>query len=153
MLVRLYDLPDHTALVSALAADGVEIRRVLPPEKRVLSAWVLEHFSPGWASECERALNNWPVSCFIAVDNGAILGFACYDATCLGFFGPTGVSAAARGRGVGKALLWVTLRAMREHGYGYGVIGGVGPAEFYAKAVGAEIIADSTPGIYRGLVQ
>ena len=33
-------------------------------------------------------------------------------------------------------------------GYVYGIIGGVGPAEFYAKAVGATLIADSSPGIY-----
>ena len=32
------------------------------------------------------------------------------------------------------------------------IIGGVGPAEFYAKIVGATIIEDSTPGMYRGLL-
>lgn len=32
------------------------------------------------------------------------------------------------------------------------IIGGVGPAEFYAKAVNAALIPDSTPGIYRGLL-
>lgn len=153
MLVRLYDMPDHSQLVAKLLADGVEIRRALPLEKHVVSEWVRKHFYAIWVDECERAINNWPVSCFIAVENGKMIGFACYDATCRGFFGPTGVAETERGRGLGKALLWVALRAMREAGYGYAVIGGVGPAEFYAKAVGAVDIEGSDPGIYRGMLR
>jgi hypothetical protein len=42
------------------------------------------------------------------------------------------------------------LQAMRAEGYAYAIIGGVGPAEFYAKTVGAVEIEGSTPGIYRG---
>lgn len=148
MLVRLYELPDHSGLVARLTSEGVEIRRVLPPERHTVQAWVKEHFYPGWASECERAINNWPVSCFIAVENGGIIGFACYDATCRGFFGPTGVAESERGRGVGKALLWVALHAMWEIGYGYAIVGGVGPAEFYSKHVGATPIEGSDPGIF-----
>jgi hypothetical protein len=34
----------------------------------------------------------------------------------------------------------------------YAIIGGVGPAEFYAKAVGAVPIEGSTPGIYAGML-
>ena len=37
-------------------------------------------------------------------------------------------------------------------GYAYGIIGGVGPAEFYAKTVGATLIPDSTPGIYTDML-
>ena len=53
-----------------------------------------------------------------------------------------------RGRGIGKALLLTALEGLREIGYAYGIIGGVGPAEFYAKACGAVMIEGSTPGIY-----
>jgi GNAT superfamily N-acetyltransferase len=152
MLVRLYDLPDHSDLVTKLGSEGVVVRRLLPPERHTLVAWVTEHFNRGWASECERAINNWPVSCFVAIENGFIVGFSCYDATCKGFFGPTGVAETERGRGVGKALLWAALHAMWEVGYGYAIIGGVGPAEFYAKAVGAVLIEGSSPGIYGGVL-
>jgi len=38
---------------------------------------------------------------------------------------------------------------MREAGFVYAIIGGVGPVEFYEKCVGAKLIPDSTPGIYR----
>ncbi len=53
-----------------------------------------------------------------------------------------------RGRGVGRALLLACLWGLREMGYVYGIIGGVGPAEFYERAVGATLIPDSTPGVY-----
>ena len=49
-------------------------------------------------------------------------------------------------------LLLSALHAQRAQGYAYSIIGGVGPAEFYGKAVGAVVIADSTPGIYDGML-
>jgi predicted N-acetyltransferase YhbS len=57
---------------------------------------------------------------------------------------------AYRGQGLGTVLLLECLRSMKELGYAYAIIGGVGPNEFYAKAVGAIEIPDSTPGIYTG---
>ncbi len=49
-------------------------------------------------------------------------------------------------------MLWESLLAMKAQGYAYGIIGGVGPAEFYTKAVGAVIIDGSDPGIYAGIM-
>jgi len=37
-------------------------------------------------------------------------------------------------------------------GYAYGIIGGVGPAEFYRKACGAVPVDGSSPGIYRDML-
>lgn len=71
------------------------------------------------------------------------MGFACYDATAPNFFGPTGVDEAARGRGIGYGLLLSVLYAQKAQGYAYAIIGGVGPAEFYEKTVGAVIIPGS----------
>jgi predicted N-acetyltransferase YhbS len=81
-----------------------------------------------------------------------VVGFACHDTTYKNFFGPTGVDESQRGRGLGKALLLACLHAMAAQGYGYAIIGGVGPAEFYAKTVGAVEIEGSTPGIYKGVL-
>ena len=156
MLVKLYELPPARPVVEELSAKGITIRRALPPEKHKVTKWVLETFNARWASECDVAMAGLPPGCFIAVreDTGAreIIGFACYDATCKGFFGPTGVLERERGKGVGKALLLVTLHAMWEQGYGYAIIGGVGPAAFYAKIAGATLIEGSSPGIYKGMV-
>jgi predicted N-acetyltransferase YhbS len=57
-----------------------------------------------------------------------------------------------RGKGIGKALLLECLIAMKAQGYAYGIIGGVGPARFYEKAVGAVLIEGSNPGIYEGIM-
>ena len=153
MLVRLYAMPDHSPLVADLQRQGLEIRRAMVPEKHLVVEWVRQTFGDGWASETEKGMFNTPVSTFVAAENGAMVGFACYDATYRGYFGPTGVAEATRGRGVGKALLWVALRAMYDADYGYAIIGGVGPREFYAKAVGAQVIPESTPGRYAGMLR
>lgn len=148
MLVKLYDLPPlQTVLV-----DGISIRAALAPEKRLVVEWVRRHFSNGWASETEVTFARTPVSCFIAVAGQEIRGFACYDAIKPNFFGPTGVDQQLRSTGIGKALLLATLHAQAAQGYGYSIIGGVGPAEFYSKAVGAILIEGSDPGVYQGLL-
>jgi hypothetical protein len=38
-------------------------------------------------------------------------------------------------------------------GYAYAVIGGVGPSDFYEKAVGAKIIEGSDVSIYENLIR
>jgi len=44
------------------------------------------------------------------------------------------------------ALLLSCLHAMRDNGYAYAIIAGVGPAEYYSKTVGATLIEGSSPG-------
>ena len=153
MLVKLYDLPPLTPVLEAQTQKNIHIRRVIAPEKHIVVAWVQEHFSDYWGSETETAFHQQPASCFIATRENDLLGFGCYDTTARGFFGPTGVHEAARGQGTGKALLLMCLHDMYRQGYGYGAIGGVGPVEFYEKAVGATVIPDSTPGIYGGMLR
>jgi GNAT superfamily N-acetyltransferase len=162
MLVKLYNIaPDH-ALIARLEQQQIAIKRVLAPDgRRVLrfiEASADAHWSgeskEGWMAECEAALANHPPSCFIAVHQRAIIGFACYNATAKGFFGPTGVLREAQGNGVGKALLLASLLAMWDEGYGYAIIGW--PARsaigFYERVAQAQLIADSSPGIYRRMV-
>jgi GNAT superfamily N-acetyltransferase len=153
MLVKLYTLPELAPAMAQQTQAGIVIRRALPPEKHLIVAWINTMFQAVWASECDVALTRQPPSCFLAIDQGMLCGFACYDATCKNFFGPTGVSEAYQGRGIGKALLLSCLHAMRAEGYAYAIIGGVGPAAFYQKTVGAIEIEGSTPGIYDGLLK
>lgn len=140
MIVRLYELPDESP------RNDVKIKRAFPGDKRAILRFIEENFSKSWADEAEHALMLSPPGCFLAVEEGKIVGFACYDATAKGFFGPTGVSADLRGRGIGRDLLLRCLHAMREAGYAYAVIGWVSDAEqFYRKTVGAEFIPGGTP--------
>ncbi|MCU0806345.1 MAG: GNAT family N-acetyltransferase [Burkholderiales bacterium] len=153
MLVRLFDLRDDWSHVAAPAAQGIVVRKPIGPEHDQVIAWVRAAFGAPWASEVGVALANRPVSCFVAILDDALVGFACYDATALGFFGPSGVAEAFRRRGIGAALLRSCLLDMKLKGYGYAIIGGVGPGEFYRKIVGATEIPDSTPGVYRGVLR
>ena len=148
MLVRLYDLPDSSELYREVEAKGVILRRARAFERHTVAEFARTHFSAKWVSEVEVSITRQPVACFIATRDKAILGFACYDTTMRGFFGPTGVAGEARGLGIGKALLMKALEALRETGHAYAFIGGVGPKEFYAKACGAIEIPGSDPGIY-----
>jgi predicted N-acetyltransferase YhbS len=152
MLVRLYDLPDSAALYAGVTAKGVILRRARAFEKHTVTAFVKSHFSEKWVSEVEVAMSRQPIACFIATQEQQIIGFACYDTTQRGFFGPTGVSQNARGLGVGKALLFKSLEALSDIGYAYAIIGGVGPKEFYAKNCGAIEIPGSDPGTYADLL-
>jgi GNAT superfamily N-acetyltransferase len=151
LLVRLYDLPVFAAEEKVRAA-GIVVRRAISPERHVIIAWVRTHFSEGWVSEVALGMSQQPTTVYVAVRGQELLGFACYDTTAKGFFGPTGVDEAARGQGIGETLLISTLRAMREAGYAYGVIGDPGPVEFYTKRLDALEIPKSKPGHYAGML-
>lgn len=152
MLVRLYDLPDSEECYARVERAGYVLRRARAFERHTVAAFAEREFSAKWASEVEVALARQPVTCWVATRGGEVFGFACYDTTMRGFFGPTGVVESARGEGLGKALLMKALESLREMGYAYGIIGGVGPAEYYARVCGAEEIAGSDPGVYHDLL-
>ncbi len=152
MLVRLYDLPDSAALYEKIESQGITLRRARAFEKHTVANFALQNFSEKWASEVEVAITRQPVSCWIATRNKEIIGFSCYETTQRGFFGPTGVIDSARGTGLGKALLFKALESLRDMGYAYGIIGGVGPREFYEKNCGAIEIPGSDPGVYSDIL-
>lgn len=140
MIASLQHLPP-------VETDGTyEVKRAFIGDKGKILEFVREHFGDGWCHETERALLQDVSRCFIAVRGGELLGFACYDASAKGFFGPIGVRDDCRGHNVGRALLVRTLTAMRENGYAYAIIGWVNEAEhFYRKAVGAEFVPGGEP--------
>ena len=148
LLVKLYSLAPLPA-----PPAGVEVRRAFASEKRLICEWVAAQFDSAWASECEAAFARLPLSCFVAVRERELLGFACYDATARGFFGPTGVTESERNHGLGVALLLAALHDMAHQGYAYAVIGAAHSVEFYRKHAGAIEIPDSDPGFYRGKIK
>ena len=152
MLVKLYDLPPVHERLVALEQKGIVIKRPIGPENYAVIDWIRDNFVRIWAGESENAFFRSPRSIFVATRGTEILGFACYDATAKGFFGPTGVAKDERGQGIGAALLLSCLYAMRDEGYGYAIIGSAGPVDFYNKMSGATVIEDSVPGIYKDLI-
>jgi GNAT superfamily N-acetyltransferase len=149
LLVKLYNLQPKTTSL----ADGIAVRRAFAAEKRLVSQWVLQHFGERWASECEISFMRQPVACFIASNGLEVLGFATYDATARGFFGPTGVMEQARHKGIGRALLFAVLGDMACQGYAYCVIGATTSLDFYRHEVGATEIPESVPGFYAGMLK
>ena len=135
MLVPLYRLPadGSVAAVELEKKHSILIRAVYPFERSLLRDFIQQHFTRGWADEWEMTFRHMPPSVLIAVLDQTIVGFAAYDATFNGFFGPTGVEEAQRGKGIGKALLLASLDNLRRMGYAYAVVGSVSSAEFYAK--------------------
>ena len=168
MLVRLYALPSDPPRPTPEPGRAVEVREAHPTERTLVADWVGREFGPRWAREAAACFDTRPVTCHLAVDlplaEGAprgydelrperLVGFACHDVVARGMFGPTGVAERHRGRGIGTALLFASLRAMRRHGYAYAIIARVGPAEFYQRTVSATIIDGSEPGVYRGKLE
>jgi len=152
MLVKLYELPEWQQKEGELKKKGIKIKRAIPPEKARVLDWIEEHFQKAWRSEADVAFAKSPLNIFIAYQQDEILGFACYDITAKGFFGPTGVSEEARGKGVGTVLLLKSLAALQESGYAYAVIGGAGPVEYYKKICKAQVIENSEESIYQDML-
>lgn len=152
LLVNLYSRK-MDALGERARAVSATIRVALPPEQHIIKDWVREHFSEYWVSEVSVAMAHQPPGCLIAIVDGQLVGFACYDATARGFFGPTGVSADQRGKGLGLALFYHTLMAMKAQGYAYAIAGSAGPVDFYVNAVGAMPIPSDQEDIYQGLLR
>jgi len=165
MLARLFALPEVSELIKELQVERILIRRAHPAEKDIIVSWIGKEFNDTWSRERQGAIVHRPPTCFIATEFQSIpqpnsdpynlapeklIGFGCYDAVAKGMFGPTAVHPGYRGRKIGKALLLASLHAMADDGYGYAVIPWVGPIDFYRKTVGATIIEDSEPGIFRG---
>jgi predicted N-acetyltransferase YhbS len=152
LLVNLYS---HRMEELRHRVDGVDavIRVALPPEQHIVKDWVRAEFSEYWVSEVSVAMAHQPPGCLIATVDGQLVGFACHDATARGFFGPTGVAAAQRGKRIGLALFYHTLMAMKAQGYAYAIVGSAGPVEFYVNVAGAMPIPSDKEDIYQGLLR
>ncbi len=154
MLVRLVSLPDIINTEKVLKQEEqVIFRRPIAPEKSIVTQWVSQYFSSNWADEVDVAFSRIPVSCFIAQRGQEIIGFSCYECTAKNFFGPTGIIEKERGKNIGKVLLIKALLALKELGYGYAIIGGVGPVEYYQTTVNATVIDGSQVSVYQHMLK
>ncbi len=150
LLIDLYD-------VKLTPNPNPEIRfvKVLAPDADKVVTFVKDNFNDEWTSEIKAALYLPNPSCFIAIKEEKIIGFACYDATAKGFFGPLGVSKDARGLGVGTTLVQMTLLAMLEAGYAYAIIGGthVNTHDFYRNACSKILLIPDSRKVYLRMVR
>jgi mycothiol synthase len=113
--------------------------RVTPQTRERVLSFIEKEFGRIWRFEASNAGDNL---FYVEVD-GKIAGFAAHDANNrgLGFFGPTGVARAQRGRGLGATLLKASLADLHRLGYERAVIPWTDALEFYAKSCGAVVAA------------
>jgi len=115
-------------------------RRPTHDESERVLAFIEREFGRIWRFEAAKAFETEIPNAFIAEDDSDITGFAVHDVNNrgLGFFGPTGVVTAMRGRGIGCQLLLASLADLRRLGYERAVIPWTDALAFYRKCSGAE---------------
>ena len=130
---------DTAATAARLAAEGIVVRRTNDADISGTSAFVLQTFSRGWQIEVEET-RRFPLPPLnVAIYKEQVVGFAAYDVTGYGRFGPTGTRPDMRQRGIGGVLLKMCLQQMSDRGDSTAEIAWAGPVAFYAKEVGARI--------------
>ena len=118
------DLPTDTPL-----------RPTANSQRPTVLAFVEKHFGRIWRFEASRGI------LFHAEEDGEITGFAAHEANNrgLGFFGPTGVAPAHRGKRIGWQLLHACLADARRLGYQRVVIPWTDAISYYRKGCGARV--------------
>jgi len=116
-----------------------DVMRITQQTRDRVLTFIEKEFGRIWRFEASNAGDNL---FYVEVD-GQIAGFAAHDANNrgLGFFGPTGVARAHRGRGLGGRLLAASLADLRRLGYERAVIPWTDALDFYRKACGATVAA------------
>lgn len=104
---------------AALEAAGVKFRQLCPELVPDLFAFLKAEFPGDWQRHLRetvtRILRNEypPRHVHVAIENGAVRGFAHFEGER---FGPFGTARPERGRGMGAVLLCLTVEAMRDSG-------------------------------------
>ena len=131
-LVDLRRLPPVVP-VAGLAYGAYPVSRYLD-----LEFFVGKQFYTQWAQELRFAVARG--TCRVLTNPGMeteIVGFACFDATFSGAFGPFGISQSWQRKKCGQFLLLSVLHEMRCRDHRYAIIGDVGidAAGFYLKSL------------------
>jgi hypothetical protein len=85
LLVPLYKLPSVDEELARLRAEGIVVRRAFPFDLSRTRRFITKTFSEGWADETEAGFAHQPITCWIAIHEKRVIGFACVDATMRGF--------------------------------------------------------------------
>lgn len=116
MQASLWDLPEPAWLADR--ARSFEVRPFEPELTLPLLEFARGEFPGDWVRVVRETAASITAGepaarLLTAIDAGRVVGFAHFDKER---FGPIGVAAAERGRGIGQVLMFATLRAQREAG-------------------------------------
>ncbi|MGH1296903.1 GNAT family N-acetyltransferase [Bacillus pretiosus] len=120
------------------------VRRASSSDFEKLASFIEAEFGERWLHSIAYGFRTYKdkLPIYIAEQEEAIVGFACYDVVRgkKGLFGPMGTAKQNRVKGVGKELLHRCLHSMKQDGYEYAIIGQAGPIEFYEQNCDARLI-------------
>jgi len=130
----------HNLLADTRPSAGTIARRPAHDEAENVLAFIEREFGRIWRFEAAKAFDTAVPQIFVTEEGDTITGFAVHDVNNrgLGFFGPTGVAAPMRGRGLGCALLLASLVDLRRLGFAQAVIPWTDALRFYRNCCGAE---------------
>lgn len=102
-----------------LEAEGVHCEPYRPEWPLPVLEFVRQEFPGDWVRVVRETMGrilagDSPTRLIVALQKGRVLGFVHHENER---FGPIGVAAAERGRGLGHLLMFAALRAMREAGF------------------------------------
>ena len=140
------DAANMRADLTALTTDPdsqspIGIRRPRMEERARVAEYVAGTFGKIWSFEADFAFEHPSPSIFIAEDDGRIVGFSAHLANNAGlpWYGPTGVSSSARGRGWGRGLLLASLGDLQVRGFNEAIIAWAAAHDFYTSIAGARV--------------
>lgn len=102
-----------------LESEGVAFETFEPRHILPLLEFMRQEFPGDWQRYIRETMigialgQYWPNQLWVAVGGATVLGFAQHEGE---HFGPFGVAAAQRGRGIGAVLLFKCLHTMRDNG-------------------------------------
>lgn len=124
--------------IEDLKQEDVEIRRARRDDSESIHEFLEENW-PGWHTEVQGALDNDPITLYIAKHGGKTIAFSGYQGNnkAINWFGPMGTLPVLRGKGIGGILLRLCLRDLARQGWRTAIIPWVGPVRFYSKMCGS----------------
>jgi GNAT superfamily N-acetyltransferase len=117
-----------------------QARVARPKDVEQVTAFCRDHYA-NWETEARWSFDEPNPKCAVWIEDGELLGFACWSVTRQGWFGPMATRPDLRGgrnrRGIGTGTLAVALQGLATEGYTTAEISWVGPERFYARTAGA----------------
>jgi mycothiol synthase len=132
---------DTVADEEELARQGIEIRRAHAGDWHLIERFFARQFGEGWLCETGMGMACQPPAVHLALRDGEIVAFAAHSTMNQewGSFGPMGTSDAARGKGIGRVLMYRCMSDLQAAGFRSAVIPWVGPYRFYCGLLNCQI--------------
>ena len=124
-----------------LRAAGIQVRRAVAADREPLADHVRRLWSEVWLRETMLAVGRPRPPMFVALRDGAVIGFAAHGIYRPALYGPIATDPAEQGHGVGNVLSGLCLADMAAGGVRTAQIGWIAETAipFYSRTAGARM--------------